>query len=77
MPKLEPVRWFAIATALVALIVHYAPSIPGALVLALVAAILGVGEFGVRRAVTPTASLPSGPPLPDEEAPSSPAPPAS
>lgn len=57
MPNLEPVRWYAIAAAVVALVVHYVPDVPGPLVLGLVAALLGVGEKAVRSAVTPMARV--------------------
>lgn len=54
--KNNPVRIYAIVTAAVALLGHYVQDIPTALVLALVAAVLGVGE-GVRSAVTPVRKL--------------------
>lgn len=50
----EPVRLYAIAAAVVALVSHFVPDLPSVLVLALVAAVLGVGE-GVRSRVTPVA----------------------
>ncbi len=56
MPKwfsTEPVRLFAIAAAALALVAFYVPGLPVGLILALVAAILGIGE-GVRARVTPT-----------------------
>lgn len=51
--RLEPVRLYTVAVAAVALLAHYVTTLPSELVLGLVAAILGVGELGVRRAVTP------------------------
>lgn len=50
--KNNPVRIMAIVSAALALLVFYVPSIPVVLVLALVGAVLGVGE-GVRSQVTP------------------------
>lgn len=50
--KVEPVRIYSIAVAALAIVAFYFPSLPVALIVALVAAILGVGE-GVRHAVTP------------------------
>ena len=52
----NPVRLFAAATAALALVAHYVPDLPTALVLALVATLLGVGE-GVRYATTPNAQV--------------------
>lgn len=40
----NPVRLYAVFTAALALLVHYVPTLPEALILGLVAAILGVGE---------------------------------
>lgn len=59
--KNNPVRIMAIVSAALALLVFYVPGIPMALVLALVGAVLGVGE-GVRSQVTPVRKLP--PPIP-------------
>jgi predicted branched-subunit amino acid permease len=50
--KNNPVRIYSIAVAALALVAFYLPGLPVALILGLVAAILGVGE-GVRAAVTP------------------------
>ncbi|WP_405793354.1 hypothetical protein [Streptomyces sp. NBC_01506] len=47
--KTHPARLYAIAVAALALVAHYVPELPSALVLALVAAILGTGE-AVQRA---------------------------
>jgi hypothetical protein len=78
--KTNPVRLYAIATAALALVAYYVPDLPTVLILALVAAILGVGET-VRAAVTPNsrvvigeADLPRileglGFPVPGEETP--------
>jgi len=60
MPKIEPVRWFAIVAALLALVAHYVPDLPTALFLGLVGAILGVGSEVARAAVTPIAKFRSG-----------------
>ena len=54
--KTNPVRIYAVATAALALVAHYVEDLPTALVLALVAAVLGVGE-GVRAKVTPTSRV--------------------
>lgn len=51
--ELEPVRLYSVAAAALALAVHFFPSLPAALILGLVAAILGVGQK-VRANVTPT-----------------------
>ncbi|MFG2916267.1 hypothetical protein ACGF0D_25675 [Kitasatospora sp. NPDC048298] len=42
--KSHPARLYAVVTAALALVAHYVPSLPSALVLALAAALLGVGE---------------------------------
>ncbi|MFJ8431281.1 hypothetical protein ACIQ9P_08265 [Kitasatospora sp. NPDC094019] len=42
--KARPARLDAVVAASVALVAHYAPSLPVVLVLALAAAVLGVGE---------------------------------
>jgi hypothetical protein len=54
--KNNPVRLYAIASAALALIAFYVPSLPVVLILGLVAAILGIGE-GVRAVVTPVRKL--------------------
>ena len=41
--KLDAHRLFAIAAAIVALVAYYVPALPDALILGLIAAILGVG----------------------------------
>lgn len=40
----HPARLYAVLTALLALFAHYFPGLPGALILAVVAASLGAGE---------------------------------
>ncbi|MEU8619947.1 hypothetical protein [Streptomyces sp. NPDC048623] len=42
--KTHPARLYAVAVAALALVAHYRPELPSALVLGLVAAVLGVGE---------------------------------
>ncbi|MGW3229407.1 hypothetical protein [Kitasatospora sp. NPDC001095] len=42
--KSHPARLYAVLVAALALVAHYVPSLPSALVLALAAAVLGVGE---------------------------------
>ncbi|MER6364968.1 hypothetical protein [Kitasatospora sp. NPDC001527] len=42
--KSNPARLYAVFVAALALVAHYVPSLPVALVLALAAAVLGVGE---------------------------------
>jgi hypothetical protein len=55
MPKLEPVRWYGIFTAVLALSAHYV-DIPTPLFLAVGAAVLGVGVEATRGRVSPTAT---------------------
>ncbi|QDY79801.1 hypothetical protein [Streptomyces qinzhouensis] len=45
----HPARVYAVAAASLALVVHYVPDLPSALVLGLVGAVLGLGET-VQRA---------------------------
>jgi hypothetical protein len=54
--KNNPVRLYSIAVAALALVAFYVPALPVVLILALVAAVLGVGE-GVRAVVTPTRNV--------------------
>jgi len=54
--KNNPVRVYTVLVAAIAVVAFYVPSIPVALIITLVAAILGVGE-GVRAAVTPNRKL--------------------
>ncbi|MCX4687218.1 hypothetical protein OG401_23420 [Kitasatospora purpeofusca] len=46
--KSSPARLYAVVAASVALVAHYVPSLPVVLVLALAAAVLGVGEVVQR-----------------------------
>lgn len=57
--NLEPVRLYAIASAVVALAVNYVPSLPDVLILGLVSALLGLGGVTVRKAVTPNRTVES------------------
>jgi hypothetical protein len=50
--RTEPVRLYSIAVAIAAVVAHYAPEVPTALYLGVVAAVLGLGET-VRSSVTP------------------------
>jgi hypothetical protein len=50
--RTNPVRIYAVIAATVALVAHFVPGLPVVLVLALAAAVLGVGE-GVRAVVAP------------------------
>lgn len=50
--RIEPVRIYSIAVAALAIVAFYFPALPVALIVALIAAILGVGE-GVRHMVAP------------------------
>lgn len=52
-------RFYAVAVAALALVAHYVPSLPSALVLALVAAVLGTGEAVHRSAAKAAAGEPS------------------
>jgi hypothetical protein len=54
MPKIEPVRWYGILAAVLALVAHYF-DIPTPLFLAVGAAVLGVGVESARSHVVPTA----------------------
>ncbi|MFJ1789554.1 hypothetical protein ACIOML_35250 [Streptomyces anulatus] len=47
--KSHPARIYAVLVAALALVVHYVPELPSALILALAAAVLGTGE-AVQRA---------------------------
>ncbi len=58
--KRNPIRIYAVVAASVALVAHYAPDLPEALVLALVSAILGIGgEVTASKAAKVGASDPS------------------
>lgn len=54
--KTNPVRLYAIASALLALVAFYVPGLPVVLILGVVAAILGTGET-VRRHVAPMSKV--------------------
>ncbi|MEU5974286.1 hypothetical protein [Streptomyces sp. NPDC047315] len=56
----HPARIYAVAAAALALVVHYIPSLPSALVLGLVGAVLGVGESVQRIEDGKTARAGSG-----------------
>ncbi|MER5638415.1 hypothetical protein ABT095_15820 [Kitasatospora sp. NPDC002227] len=51
----HPARIYAVVVAALALVAHYVPSLPSALVLALVAAVLGTGEAVQRTENAKTA----------------------
>ncbi|WAL73120.1 hypothetical protein OU787_17370 [Kitasatospora sp. YST-16] len=42
--KTHPARLYAVLVAVLALVAHYVPELPGALILAVAAAVLGTGE---------------------------------
>lgn len=67
MPRFEPVRWYAIFAAVLAVVAHYV-DIPTPLFLGVAAALLGVGTEAARATVVPTAKLPA-----DEQVEQSPA----
>ncbi|MEU7190923.1 hypothetical protein [Streptomyces sp. NPDC045369] len=46
--KAHPARIYAIVAAALALVVHYVPDLPSALILGLAAAVLGTGEIVQR-----------------------------
>ncbi|MFG3036851.1 hypothetical protein ACGFYZ_08105 [Streptomyces sp. NPDC048330] len=52
----HPARIYAVAVAVLALVAHYRPELPSALVLGLVAAVLGVGEAVQRTEDRKTAT---------------------
>ncbi|MFG3349228.1 hypothetical protein ACGF1Z_29745 [Streptomyces sp. NPDC048018] len=52
----HPARIYAVAVAALALVAHYRPELPSALVLGLVAAVLGVGEAVQRTEDRKTAT---------------------
>lgn len=52
--KSNPVRLYAVASALVALVAAFVPALPTVAVLGVIAALLGVGEV-TRASVTPNA----------------------
>ncbi|MFE9120884.1 hypothetical protein [Streptomyces sp. NPDC007172] len=54
--KTHPARIYAVLVAALALVVHYLPDLPSALILALAAAILGTGEAVQRTEDSKTAT---------------------
>ncbi|MCF3119701.1 hypothetical protein IPZ68_08255 [Streptomyces arenae] len=67
--KTHPARIYAVAVAALALAAHYFPGLPSALVLGLVAAVLGTGEAVQRtedKKTAETAAAGEGIPLVDE-----------
>ncbi len=62
--KSHPARLYAVATTVLALIAHYVRDLPDALILAVIAATLGVGETVQRLEDTKTreagADVPTG-----------------
>jgi hypothetical protein len=54
--KNNPVRIYGVVAAALALVAHYVPDLPSPLILALAAALLGVGE-SVRSAVVPVRKI--------------------
>ena len=52
----NPVRIYAVVAAALALVAHYVPDLPSPLILALAAALLGVGE-SVRASVVPVRKI--------------------
>lgn len=63
--KVHPARIYAVAVAALALVAHYRPELPSALVLGLVAAVLGVGEAVQRTENGKTAA--AGEPVPSDD----------
>ncbi|MFD8115442.1 hypothetical protein [Streptomyces microflavus] len=58
--KTHPARIYAVAVAALALVAHYVPALPSALVLGLVAAVLGTGEAIQRTEDRKTAGAGEG-----------------
>ncbi|MFF4408108.1 hypothetical protein [Streptomyces sp. NPDC001404] len=58
--KTHPARIYAIVVAGLALVVHYVPDLPSAAILALAAAVLGVGEAVQRTEDGKTAAAGEG-----------------
>ncbi|MFJ2907808.1 hypothetical protein [Streptomyces sp. NPDC087212] len=56
----HPARIYAVAVAALALVAHYVPELPSALVLGLVAAVLGTGEAVQRTEDKKTAGAGEG-----------------
>ncbi|WP_406737604.1 hypothetical protein OG365_07140 [Streptomyces sp. NBC_00853] len=63
----HPARIYAVAVAALALVAHYRPELPGALVLGLVAAVLGIGEAVQRTEDQKTATAGAGDQLGNNE----------
>ncbi|MFJ2783675.1 MULTISPECIES: hypothetical protein [unclassified Streptomyces] len=64
--RTHPARIYAVAVAALALAAHYVPELPSALVLGLVAAVLGVGEAVQRTEDRKTAGAGAGAGTEDE-----------
>ncbi|MFJ2407117.1 hypothetical protein ACIOUE_38120 [Streptomyces xanthochromogenes] len=58
--RTHPARIYAVAVAALALVAHYVPELPSALVLGLVAAVLGTGEAVQRTEDRKTATAGEG-----------------
>ncbi|OKJ50863.1 hypothetical protein [Streptomyces sp. CB02115] len=58
--KTHPARLYAVVVAALALVAHYVPELPSALVLGLVAAVLGTGEAIQRAEDAKTATAGEG-----------------
>ncbi|WP_328695751.1 hypothetical protein [Streptomyces sp. NBC_00342] len=61
--KTHPARLYAVVVAALALVAHYVRELPSALVLGLVAAVLGTGEVVQRAEDAKTATAGEGVPL--------------
>ncbi|MFJ4794008.1 hypothetical protein [Kitasatospora purpeofusca] len=66
--KTHPARLYAVLVAVLALVAHFVPELPGALILAVAAAVLGTGEAVQRvenaktnEAATPAPAEPANP----------------
>ncbi|MFF7689710.1 hypothetical protein ACFZB6_26635 [Streptomyces syringium] len=58
--KTHPARIYAVLVAALALVVHYVPDLPSALILALAAAVLGIGEAVQRTEDSKTVAAGEG-----------------
>ncbi|MFJ7061095.1 hypothetical protein ACIQVA_25790 [Streptomyces microflavus] len=65
--KTHPARLYAVVVAALALVAHYVPELPSALVLGLVAAVLGTGEAVQRAEDAKTATAREGVPLDEHQ----------
>ncbi|MFI7357158.1 hypothetical protein ACIBTP_24885 [Streptomyces avidinii] len=63
----HPARIYAVAVAALALVAHYIPELPTALILGLAAAVLGIGEAVQRTEDQKTATAGAGDQLGDNE----------